>query len=86
MATADRKKEYYTAVREANRAVWNGINTLVALQREWNAEDYGNTLGNGTGPHEGITSTQVGAVVFDSADAFVTVLATGVATNMANLL
>ena len=77
-----RPDEYVNAVREANRAIWDGINTLITLQREYNALDYGNTLGTVAG----YTATQVGAVVFDTANAFGTVLASGYATNMAKLL
>lgn len=81
-----RGNDYMTLVREANRKVWEGVNTLVALQREWNALDYGTTLPNGVGANDGLTKTDVGAVVFDSANAFVTTMNTGHATNMAKLL
>lgn len=62
----------------ANKAIWDGINTLISLQREWNAGDYGNS---GT---PDIAAT--GSVVFDTANAFVAVLNEGHATNMAHLL
>lgn len=81
-----RSSDYITEARIANRAIWDGINKLVALQREHNALDYGNTLPDGEGANEGITKAEVGSVVFDTADAFLTVLAAGHATNMARLL
>jgi hypothetical protein len=81
-----REQDYITLVRAANRQVWEGINTLIALQREYNARDYGNTLDAGEGENTGITRAEVGAVVFDTANAMVTLLNTGHATNMANLL
>ncbi len=81
-----RSDDYITAARNANRDIWNGINALVALQREWNAEDYGNALADGTGANAGITKVIIGAVIFDSANALVTTLDTGVATNMAKVL
>lgn len=81
-----REQDFITEARAANRAIWDGINALVALQREWNALDYGNTLDAGEGANTGITASEVGAVVFDSANALVGVLNTGHATNMANLL
>ncbi len=81
-----RSDDYITLARNANRDIWNGINALVALQREWNAEDYGNTLADGTGNNAGITKVIIGAVIFDSANALVTTLNTGVATNMAKVL
>lgn len=81
-----READFISKTRAANRKVWEGINELVSLQREWNALDYGNTLDPGTGENEGITNVEVGAVVFDSANALVTTLNAGHATNMAKLL
>jgi hypothetical protein len=83
---AEREKQFYTEARAANLAIWEGINKLIALQREHAALDYGNTLDDGTGPHAGIVKADVGAVVFDTANAFVVVLNAGHATNMAKLL
>jgi hypothetical protein len=81
-----RQQDYYTLARNHNKAIWDGINALVALQREWNALDYGNTLEPGAGANLGLTDAEVGAVVFDTANAMVAVLNAGHATNMAKLL
>lgn len=81
-----RSDDFISLVRTSNKKVWDGINELVEFQREWNALNYGSTLPDGTGANAGLTKTEVGAVVFDSANAIVTVLNTGVATNMAKLL
>lgn len=81
-----RESDYISEARQANRQLWQAINTLVSLQREWNALDYGTTLDNFLGENEGLTGAQVGAVVFDTANAFVGVLNAGHATNMAKLL
>ena len=81
-----RQADYISEARAANRQVWEGINTLKSLQREYNALDYGNTLPDGSGENDGITKAEVGAVVFDTANALVTLLDTGHATNMAKLL
>ena len=81
-----RQADYISEARAANRQVWDGINALKALQREYNALDYGNTLPDGSGENEGISKAEVGAVVFDTANALVTLLDTGHATNMAKLL
>lgn len=81
-----RSQDYITEARQANRALWDAINTLVSMQREWNALDYGNTLEDGTGSNAGVSAAEVGAVVFDTANALVAVLAQGHATNMAHLL
>ena len=81
-----RQADYISEARAANRQVWEGINTLKSLQREYSALDYGNTLPDGSGENDGITKAEVGAVVFDTANALVTLLDTGHATNMAKLL
>lgn len=81
-----REQDFISEARSANRAIWDGINALIALQREWNALDYGNTLDPGTVENEGLTAVEVGAVVFDTANAMTTLLGQGHATNMAKLL
>lgn len=81
-----REQDFISEARAANKAVWDGINKLISLQREWNALDYGTTLNDGEGTNVGITKTEVGAVVFDTANALVATLNQGHATNMANLL
>jgi hypothetical protein len=89
---ADRHQDYITTVRQLNRQIWDGINELVGLQREWNALDYAggadpeNELSDGTGDNAGVTADEVGAVVFATTDALVSLLNTGHATNMARLL
>lgn len=81
-----RQSDFITSARAANQKIWDGINELVALQREWNALNYGSVLQDGEGANAGYTKAEVGSVVFDTANAFVAVLAEGHATNMANLL
>ena len=81
-----REQQYYGEARNANQQVWSGINELIRLQREWNALDYGTTLDIGVFAHEGLTKTELGSVIFDTADALVALLNTGHATNMAKLL
>jgi hypothetical protein len=81
-----RQQDFITIARQLNQDIWEGINGLIALQREWNALDYGSTLVDGEGDNTGITPTEVGSVVFDTANAFTTVLNAGHATNMAKLL
>lgn len=83
---ASREQDYISTVREFNRQIWIGINGLKAMQREWNALDYGSNLDNGTGDNAGISGSDVGAVVFATTDALIVVLDAGSATNMARLL
>lgn len=82
----DRDKQYYTEARAAARALWDAVAKLESLQKQHSALDYGNTLPAGTGPHDGITKVEVGAAVFDTANAIRTVLNAGHATNLAKLL
>lgn len=78
MSTRAESGAFQSEVSDANRAIWNGINTLISLQREWNALDYGNSgVGN---------IADYGAVTFDTANALVGVLNAGHATNMSKLL
>lgn len=81
-----REQDFISEVKAANRQIWDGINQLKSMQREWNALDYGNTLDPGVGDNQGLTALEVGAVVFDTANALETVLGAGHATNMAKLL
>lgn len=85
-AQTQRDADYITRVRYLNRQLWDAILNLQECQTQWNALDYGNTLPDGAGSNDGITAAQVGAVVSDTANAFVAVLDTGHATNMAKLL
>lgn len=81
-----RLSDFISQVRIANKQVYDGLNTLIAFQREWSARDYGTHLPDGTGVNEGLTHVEVGAVIFDTADAISALLDTGHATNMAKLL
>lgn len=81
-----RKSDYITEARAAARDLLDAYQRLIDMQFEWNALDYGTTLGDGEGDNLGVTSTQVGAVVFDTANAFTTVFNAGHATNLAKLL
>lgn len=81
-----REQDFYTLARQHSKAIWDALNALTGLQREWNALDYGNTLEPGAGANDGLTKTEIGAVVFDTTNAMLAVLAAGHATNMAKLL
>lgn len=81
-----RESDYITQVRALTRDLWEAINGLQALQREWTALDYGTTLDDGVNENAGIVRADVGAVVFDTTDAISDLLDTGHATNLAKLL
>jgi hypothetical protein len=81
-----REQDFITIARQYNRVIWESIHAMKALQAEWQALDYGTTLDAGEGTNDGITSAEVGSVLFDTITAFETVLAAGHATNMARLL
>ena len=81
-----REQDYITLARNYAKNLWDAVNELEALQAEWNALDYTNTLPNGEGANEGYTAAEVGAVVFDTTNAVRTRLGQGHATNLAKLL
>jgi hypothetical protein len=85
---AARDEDFTTIVRQANRELWQAWLTLKSLQNEWNAQDYGNTLDlDEAGENGHLNAAQVGAVVFDTANAIDTaVMQIGHATNITNLL
>ncbi len=86
MATANRQQDFITLARRNSAALWNALNDLEEQQKEWNAQDYGNTLADGAGANTGVTKAMVGAAVFDAANALRTVMNAGSATNISNLL
>lgn len=65
---------------------WTAYEALKSMQDQWNALDYGSTLMDGSNSNGTVTAASVGAVLFDSMNAITTVMATGVATNLAKLL
>lgn len=85
---AVRQQNYITEARLAAKQIWDGLNTLKGLQREWAALDYGTTLAAGAvgGTNEGILAADVGAVVNTTANAVSALFDTGHATNIAKIL
>ena len=81
-----RQSDYISEVRQTNRQLWEAINKLVSLQREWNALDYSSALEEFAGENDRLLRADISAVVFDTVDAFVDLLNTGHATNVARLL
>lgn len=85
MSTRD--QDFITEARLQARKLWEAWLWLKGAQEQWNALDYGTSLADGADNNEGITKVQVGAVVFDTANAIKTsVMDIGHATNVANLL
>ena len=89
MAAADSQKQaFINRARAAATSLWNAQQELLELQKSWNALDYGNTIvtpDDFTGDNEGLTGAQIGAVVFDTANAVQVVLDAGHATNVARI-
>ena len=75
-APETRQQNYYTQVRQANRAAWQSMLTLISLQREWDAQNYAETLAPGEGENSGLVASDLSAVIFDAANAVAEVLAT----------
>ena len=84
---ANRHQEFITLARQHAAALWEASTSLLEMQKEWNALDYGNTLPDGENGNAGYTNADVGAVVFATANEIkLRILDTGHATNLANLL
>ena len=85
-AQSSAMQQYYTDARDATRQLVAAYQKLVNLQMQWNSLDYGNTLEDGEGVHLGLTSTQVGSVIFDTANAVTGLVNAGHGTNLSRLL
>ncbi|MCA9981516.1 MAG: hypothetical protein KDD89_11795 [Anaerolineales bacterium] len=81
-----RQQDFITEARQAATNLYQAIVTLEGLQSEWNAQNYSVTLADGEGENAGYTASEVGSVVFDTANAMRVVLSAGHATNLTNLL
>jgi hypothetical protein len=81
-----REQDFITQARQHATALWYAIYALQTLQAEWNAKAYGDTLPDGVGANEGYTKTEVGAVVFDTTNAILTIFGQGHGTNVAKLI
>lgn len=77
---------FITNARKQARAIWDAINALEVMQTQWNALDYGNTLEDGQGFNEGINKTEIGPVLFDTANAIKALFDGGHATNLAKII
>lgn len=83
---ANRQQDYITIVRQEATALWNAVNRLEGLQKEWVALDYSTTLEDGLGENIKQGRVDIGAVVFDTTIAIRALLDGGHATNRAKLL
>ena len=83
-----RPADYVTEVRIATRKLWSALNELKALQREWTALDYMNTLSEDAfqGENAGLDAAAIAAIVFTTTDAVLALLAEGHDTNLARAL
>ena len=83
-----RQADYVTEVRIATRKLWSALNELKALQREWTALDYMNTLSEDAfqGENAGLDASAIAAIVFTTTDALLALLDTGHGTNLARVL
>ncbi len=83
-----RQIDYVTQVRIATRKLWDALNDLKALQREWTALDYMNTLSEDAfqGENAGLDASAIAAIVFTTTDALLALLDTGHGTNLARVL
>ena len=75
----------YELVRGYARGLLAALHGLEAMQTRWNALDSGSTMIAGEGSFNGITSADVGAVVFDTANAVRALLDGGHGTNLSKV-
>ena len=83
---ANRNQDYISILRQEAKALWDAVNTLEGLQKEWTALDYSATLEAGEGENIKQGRADIGAVVFDTTNAIRALLDGGHATNLAKLL
>lgn len=90
MATDNRQSDFITQSRIFARMIYEGVTGLKTMQNEFNYAGYGSggadPLPAGSGDNSGILAADVGAVVFDTADALKTVLDGGHGANLSKLL
>lgn len=84
--TAAHHQEYYNAVRDFNRKLWDVIHAKDALQAEWNGNNYSSTLSDGTQSNAGLTKADLGPFIFDTLDALTAEISGGHLGNIAKLL
>lgn len=81
------KDNYYSEARTAVEQFWNAYHKLIAMQTQWNALDYLNTLGDGENDHAGITVAALGSAIFDTTNEVkLRIFDTAHKTNYAKLL
>lgn len=90
MATDNRQADFISQSRVYARMIYEAVTGLKSMQSEFNYGGYGaegaDPLPAGTGDNSGILAADVGAVVFDTADALKTVLDGGHGGNLSKLL
>jgi hypothetical protein len=77
--------EQYALARKYARQLLEAMHGLEAMQTRWNALDSGNTMIAGEGSFNGLVASDVGAVVFATADAVRGLLNAGHGTNLAKV-
>lgn len=83
-----RKSDFVAEVRRDVALITEGLSDLLAKQTEWAALDYGTSMEpeDLEGSSAAVLPADVGAVVFDTANALKAVLNAGHATNLYKLL
>ena len=81
-----RQQQFISDARAKAKTLWETYLELKAMQEEWDALDYTNTLPDGTELNDGYTKAEVSAVINTTIDAITTLMGQGHATNIAKLL
>jgi len=82
----NREDQYILDVQKATRDVWNGINTLMMLQREWVFRDFTNNLEAQITLTTHPTVANLSAVVNTTANALNDLMAAGHGSNITKVL
>lgn len=87
MATTARQSGYISLARQRTRDFWNAYQALRAMQDEWHANDFTNTLITFEGENAELVNTDISAVIFDTMDEVkASIFDTAHKTNLAKLL
>jgi hypothetical protein len=74
--------QQYQLVRQHAQQILAALHGLESMQTRWNALASADNMIDGQGAFNGITKTQVGSVVFDTANALRALLDAGHGTNL----
>lgn len=73
-------------IQQHTREIWDAVNALLALQREWTYQDYTNTISGSITLTDSPDVSDIIAVLFTTTDAINGLLIAGHGTNITKIL